>query len=109
LNEICNLHGFEYVDKLGNKIASTNLPNGPLDSGVGSGDSFVKIRVDTVHLSKGEGIKAVMYISTNDHAEKLINGTDTELGRIGYLAVTRARDYFVLATPKKVKRHCWAI
>ncbi len=104
LNDICNLHGFEYVDKLGNKIASTDLPDGPLDSGVGSGDSFVKIRVDTVHQSKGEGIKAVMYIATNDHAEKLIKGTDTELGRIGYVAVTRARDYFVLAIPEKSEK-----
>ena len=33
------------------------------------------------------------------HVRALLNGTSTEEGRIGYVALTRARDLFVLAVP----------
>lgn len=101
LKVVCELHGFDYVDKLGNKLSSTKLPDDPFDKngGLNFSPSKTLVRVDTVHQSKGEGIGAVMYIVTKDHAKKLINGTGTELGRIGYVAITRARDYFVLALP----------
>lgn len=104
LNDVCELHGFECVDRLGNKLSSTKLPDDPFDKSSKIGFSGkASIRVDTVHQSKGEGIGAVMYIVTKDHAKKLINGTGTELGRIGYVAITRARDYFVLALPDSIE------
>jgi ATP-dependent exoDNAse (exonuclease V) beta subunit len=52
-----------------------------------------------VHQSKGESLDAVMYIASSDHAKKMLNGPDTELGRIGYVALTRAKNFFLLAVP----------
>jgi hypothetical protein len=57
--------------------------------------------VDTVHQSKGESLDAVLYIATaKDHIRNMLDGTNTEIGRIGYVALTRARYLFVLAVPK---------
>lgn len=105
LMRICELHGFEYVCRLGNKLPSTKLPDDPFDKNIRLESSIDKaaIRIDTVHQAKGEGIGAVMYLATKDHAKKLIGGTGTELGRIGYVAITRARDYFVLAIPDSIE------
>lgn len=41
-----------------------------------------------------------MYAVTKKHAEELLEGTASEAGRIGYVAVTRARNLFVLAIPE---------
>lgn len=40
-----------------------------------------------------------MYVANKDHIRALLDGTGSELGRIGYVAVTRARQLFVLAVP----------
>lgn len=56
-------------------------------------------RVDTVHQVKGESIGAVLYVATERHAQALMSGIDTENGRIGYVALTRARDLFWMAVP----------
>jgi hypothetical protein len=37
---------------------------------------------------------------TKKHAEELLEGTASEAGRIGYVAVTRARNLFLLAIPE---------
>jgi hypothetical protein len=57
------------------------------------------IRGSTVHKVKGESLEAVMYVASKEHVRALLDGTATEVGRIGYVAVTRARDLFVLAVP----------
>tara|TARA_R100000306_G_scaffold58982_1_gene57742 strand:- start:3161 stop:3349 length:189 start_codon:yes stop_codon:yes gene_type:complete len=41
----------------------------------------------------------VLYLTNKEHAEGLMNGVDTEIGRIGYVAVTRARNLFWLGVP----------
>jgi superfamily I DNA/RNA helicase len=56
-------------------------------------------RVDTVHQVKGESIGAVLYLATDTHARALVSGIDSENGRIGYVALTRARDLFWFAVP----------
>ena len=38
-----------------------------------------------------------MYVATARNVRDLLNGTTTENGRIGYVALTRACDVFVLA------------
>lgn len=58
-------------------------------------------RIDTVHQVKGESIDAVLYIATERHAQALFGGIETEEGRIGYVALTRARDLFWLAVPNE--------
>jgi len=62
-------------------------------------------RVDTVHQVKGESIGAVLYIATERHAQALLGGIDTEDGRIGYVALTRARDLFWMAVPDESYRN----
>jgi superfamily I DNA/RNA helicase len=56
--------------------------------------------VSTVHKVKGQSLEAVLYVAKKGHVRALLDGTRTEDGRIGYVAVTRARNLFVLAVPE---------
>lgn len=105
LDEICKLHGFNTVERLGNKLAATKLPDTPLRNvnGAVCEEEKASVRIDTVHQSKGESLDAVMYIASSSQVRKMIEGTNTEVGRIGYVALTRARDMFVLAVPEDNK------
>jgi hypothetical protein len=53
-----------------------------------------------VHQVKGESIEAVMYVANKEQIRAMIDGTNTEVGRIGYVAATRARNLLVLAVPE---------
>lgn len=92
--------GLKAVDKLGNKLAKTALPNGPL---MIQGDLAVEkemsVRVDTVHQAKGESLDAVLYLATKEHVSALLAGVNSELGRIGYVAATRARNLLWIGVP----------
>jgi superfamily I DNA/RNA helicase len=57
------------------------------------------LRASTVHGVKGESLDAVLYITEKSHATEMADGTLTEVGRIGYVALTRARDIFWMAVP----------
>lgn len=57
------------------------------------------IRTDTVHKVKSEGIDAVLYLTKKADLDNMLSGTGTEEGRIGYVAVTRARDLLIVAVP----------
>ncbi|EOX3944456.1 UvrD-helicase domain-containing protein [Vibrio alginolyticus] len=105
LDDICKIHGFSTVEKIGNKLAATKLPDTPFETVQRevSEEEKAEIRIDTVHQSKGESLDAVMYIASNSQVRKMIEGTNTEVGRIGYVALTRARDMFVLAVPEDNK------
>ncbi|EGH26214.1 DNA helicase [Pseudomonas amygdali pv. mori str. 301020] len=48
---------------------------------------------------KGESIGAVLCVATKANISALLAGTGTEEGRIGYVALTRAKDLFWLAVP----------
>ncbi len=94
-------HGLTVAENLGNKLAKRALENRPLIQLPDLAQiQPAKFRVSTVHKVKGESLEAVMYVVNKDHLRALLDGTTTELGRIGYVAVTRARDLFVLAIPK---------
>lgn len=92
--------GSEVADNLGQKLSKKELPDSPL---IGTTDlastEVERMRVDTVHQVKGESLDAILYIATKDHAEELVGGVGTEVGRIGYVAVTRARNLFWLGIP----------
>ncbi|GGZ32893.1 DNA helicase [Asticcacaulis endophyticus] len=94
-------HGLTVADNLGQRLAKKALENRPLlklpDL---AGAQPVKFRISTVHKAKGESLEAVMYVASKEHLRQLLDGTATEVGRIGYVAVTRAKDLFVLAVPK---------
>lgn len=89
------------ADNLGNKLAKKALLNRPLihlpDLAATGTANF---HVSTVHQVKGESIDAVMYVADKAQVRALLDGTGTEVGRIGYVAVTRARNLFVLAIPE---------
>lgn len=42
----------------------------------------------------------MLYVAKKPHVRALLGGTGTEEGRIGYVALTRAKDIFVLAVPE---------
>jgi superfamily I DNA/RNA helicase len=88
------------VANLGKKLAKRSLPDAPLVAARDLGsDEVVQIRIETVHRVKGESLDAVLYLTTKEHASALLAGANDELGRIGYVAVTRARDLFWLGVP----------
>jgi superfamily I DNA/RNA helicase len=88
------------ADNLGSKLSKRDLLNAPLASKDDLADEEVtRIRVDTVHQVKGESLDAVLYIATKENAVALLDGVNTEVGRIGYVAVTRARNLFWLGIP----------
>ena len=88
-------HGMTFVE-IGRRITARDLDVDPLVR------PRHYVRVDTVHQVKGESIGSVLYIATDRHAQELFGGVGTENGRIGYVALTRARDIFWLAVPENV-------
>ena len=108
LKEIEKDYGYQPVDRIGNKLAATKLADEPLaPNNELELPSCNNIRIDTVHQSKGESLAAVLYVATvKEHVKEMLGGTDTELGRIGYVALTRTKDLFVLAVPKTCIKAC---
>lgn len=94
-------HGLASAENLGQKLAKRGLPNAPLlaDAGLATNDEPLRIRVDTVHQAKGESLDAVLYLANKEHVSELLAGVGTEVGRIGYVAVTRARNLLWLGVP----------
>ncbi|MFW5454152.1 UvrD-helicase domain-containing protein [Thioalkalivibrio sulfidiphilus] len=101
LAQIAQDHGLASADNLGNKLARRGLPNAPLIAAadLAANDEVPRIRVDTVHQAKGESLDAVLYLANREHTNALLAGVDTEVGRIGYVAVTRARNLLWLGVP----------
>ncbi|MDT1063428.1 ATP-dependent helicase [Paracoccus sp. CPCC 101403] len=93
-------HGLKAGDTWKAKLAKRNILNQPLmrpaDLGI---ENVPRFRVSTVHKVKGESIRGVLYICNRSHLDELLGGTATEVGKIGYVALTRARDLFVLGVP----------
>jgi hypothetical protein len=88
------------TENLGRKLAKTGLPNAPLAVVKDfADDDATPLRIDTVHQAKGEGLDAVLYLTLKEHAAELLDGVGTEVGRVGYVAATRARDLLWVAVP----------
>ena len=83
------------------RVKSNKLPDGPLVAADLGQNEWRGLRFGTVHSVKGEGIPAVMYLTQKANLDALIAGTTEEDGRIGFVAVTRARNLLVIAIPKK--------
>lgn len=47
-----------------------------------------------------DALRTPMYVANKEQIRAMIDGTDTEVGRIGNVAVTRARNLMVLAVPE---------
>lgn len=83
-----------------NTLTVKDLGDAPLWHGDMLTQSVAGVRVCTVHQAKGEGIDAVLYVTKPSDLKNLLAGPTTEEGRIGYVAVTRARDLVMLAVPE---------
>lgn len=81
------------------KITKRDLPK---DTSLLLADEKPLIRIDTVHKVKGESLDAVLYITKKEQVEQMLAGVATEVGRIGYVAITRAKNLFWLGVPAKV-------
>lgn len=93
--------GLTPAANIGLKLKKTGLANAPLSSKKDLADNeVIQLRVGTVHQAKGESLDAVLYMTLKDHAEELLAGVDTEVGRIGYVAATRAKDLLWVAVPE---------
>jgi superfamily I DNA/RNA helicase len=82
-----------------NNLTTADLGDDPLVQRDLLSDGSTFIRTRTVHRVKGEGIDAVLYIARKGDLDKMLAGTAAEDGRIGYVAVTRARDLLILGIP----------
>jgi superfamily I DNA/RNA helicase len=87
------------ASNIGNKLARKALLAKPVVTPSDLVSTPNKFVFSTVHKVKGESIDAVMYVADKKQVKELLDGTVTEVGRIGYVAVTRARNLFVLAVP----------
>jgi AAA domain len=88
------------VDTWMSRVKTTRLPDQRPIVAVDFGQNeWSRLRFGTVHSAKGEGIPAVMYLTSKPHLDALVAGTTTEDGRIGFVAATRARDLLVIAIP----------
>ncbi|MPT13024.1 UvrD-helicase domain-containing protein [Comamonas sp.] len=100
LNKLQTEFGLTPAANIGLKLKKTGLPNAAL---LGTKDladeKAAPLRIDTVHQAKGESLDAVLYMTLKDHAQELLAGVGTEVGRIGYVASTRARDLLWVAVP----------
>jgi superfamily I DNA/RNA helicase len=100
LDKLQTAFGLTPASNIGLKLKKTGLLNTAL---LGSkdlvDDNADSLRVDTVHQAKGESLDAILYMTLKDHAEELLAGVGTEVGRIGYVASTRARDLLWVAVP----------
>lgn len=100
LDKLQTEFGLTPAANIGLKLKKTGLPNAALASAKDlADDKAAPLRVDTVHQAKGESLDAVLYMTLKDHAQELLAGVGTEVGRIGYVASTRARDLLWVAVP----------
>ena len=94
-------HQLVSQDNLNMRLKKTGLPAKALvDANTERAIIDATLRVETIHGVKGEGLDAVLYLADKEHVKALVNGTGTELGRIGYVALTRARNLFWLGILK---------
>ncbi|MNJ23735.1 putative ATP-dependent DNA helicase YjcD [compost metagenome] len=87
------------IATFGHMMAKKRLKDIPLTGAKAGEQEPHGLRVETVHQVKGESIGAVLYVATKANICAMLGGTDTEDGRIGYVALTRAENLFWLAVP----------
>ena len=97
LEQISIDFGLRPRPNLGRRLSAKGLPAAPVSTLKPA--TAKPLRVDTVHAAKGESLDAVLYITTRAHLDGLLGGTGTEIGRIGYVAVTRPRDLLWIGVP----------
>jgi superfamily I DNA/RNA helicase len=94
-------HELASQDNLNMRLKKTGLPTEALIFATTARVEIdAALRVETIHGVKGESLDAVLYLADSAQVKALVNGTGTEVGRIGYVALTRARNLFWLGISK---------
>ncbi len=97
LGKLNKEYGYVEMPNIGMKLAKKQLADQPMvQTNQQKTVVDARLRIETVHGVKGASLDAVLYLAERAHVKALIEGTGTETGRIGYVAVTRARDLFWL-------------
>lgn len=101
LKKLRDMFGYEEGPNLGQRLAKKKLSDEPMLQAIAT-KTLVHptLRIETIHGVKGESLDAVLYLATREHLKAMLEGTDTEVGRIGYVALTRARNLFWLGITK---------
>jgi superfamily I DNA/RNA helicase len=99
LERLNKMVGLETSPSWKNNLTTGDLTDSPLGVVV-LAEANEAVRVRTVHEVKGEGIAAVLYLAKKSDVSNLLGGSLTEEGRIGYVAVTRARDLLIIGVPE---------
>lgn len=89
-------------DSWGHNLTVKKLSDTPLWQEDLIAQDFTGIRTQTIHQVKGEGINAVLYVAKKSDIDSLLSGPSSEEGRIGYVAITRARDLLILGIPNTI-------
>jgi hypothetical protein len=92
--------GLKTGDNIGNKLANRKLSHEPIIQTADLAAGKATFPASTVHQVKGESIDAVMYIANRSQIADFLNGMTTEVGKIGYVALTRAKNLFLLGVPE---------
>ena len=101
LKKLQDKFGYEEGPNLGQRLAKKKLSDEPMLQAIAK-KTLVDptLRIETIHGVKGESLDAVLYLAKKEHLKSMVEGTDTEVGRIGYVALTRARNLFWLGITK---------
>jgi superfamily I DNA/RNA helicase len=99
LNRIEEDCGFAPIATWRNNVTTSDLADAPLWQGDLITTNAPSISVRSVHRAKGQSIAAVLYAAKAADIKSLLAGPCSEDGRIGYVAITRACDLLILATP----------
>jgi hypothetical protein len=101
LKKLQDKFGYEEGPNLGQRLAKKKLSDEPMLQAVVNKTLIdPMLRIETIHGVKGESLDAVLYLAAKKHLKPMLEGTDTEVGRIGYVALTRARNLFWLGITK---------
>jgi superfamily I DNA/RNA helicase len=105
LSDIEAIASLKRTSSWANNLTKRNLTVLPLWEADLFSRADLPVRIDTVHKAKGEGFAAVIYAALPADVRAFVGGTGNEEGRIGYVALTRAKDLFLLAVPTSTKKH----
>lgn len=100
LDSVSDVSGYTIASTWRKKITVADLPDTPLVTIVPDTSQHTTLTVKTVHDVKGDGFDAVIYLAKKGDLESLVNGPSTEDGRIGYVAITRAKDLLLIGVPQ---------
>lgn len=104
LGQIEDATSFKRYDKWQYNLTIKMLDDAPLSISNNADNTSCSIKIQTVHQAKGAGFDAVLYVAISRDVTNLLAGLAKEEGRIGYVAVTRAKDILILAIPDDTKQ-----